>query len=134
MTSNNLAKSAKNFELLGSKITIEFLYDNLRPVAKRSIVRNVSISIIHTLYGVNVSRVCRSIDYHRNSYYGVKKKIEDKLMQPESKVIDNLIRSYDLTSRLTEISCNSDQSSILQTFKQILEILKIDSDIRSQIL
>lgn len=134
MDNNYIKESVKNFELLGAEMTVEFLYDNLRPVAKRSIVRNLIVAIISDIYDTSVVRICDAINYHRNSYYGVKGKIEDKISKSESEIASNIIKTYHLREELVSPVCAADPRTIMTAATEILERLKIDEEVKAQIL
>ena len=134
MNSNYIKESAKNFELLGAEMTVEFLYDNLRPVAKRSIVRNLIVAIISDIYDTSVVRICDAINFHRNSYYGVRGKIEEKTQKSEIEIASNIIRTYDLRENLVSHVCAADPKTIMTAATEILERLKIEEDVKAQIL
>ena len=128
-----VAKSAKNFEMLGTDLTIDFLYDNLRPVAKRSIIRNVVVAILADIYELSVSRVCTALKYHRNSYYGVRNQFEKKLGRPESNVTERVIKTYDLRDQMKTIVNPIDPVTIVEASEELLDLLKIDSVVRAQL-
>lgn len=133
MNETYIAKSAKNFEMLGSDLTIEFLYDNLRPVAKRSIVRNVVVAILVDIYDLSVSRVCTALQYHRNSYYGVRNQFEKKLGKPESNATERVIRTYDLREKMKTSVNPIDPVTIVAASEELLDLLGIDLVVRAQL-
>lgn len=133
MKDNYSIESAKNFEMLGAEITLDFLFDNLRPVAKRSIVRNLVVTAINEIYGTSVVRICDAIGYHRNSYYGVRMKLENRLNQTESEVTRKIISSYSLQDKMQTPVCAADPDSIYSAVKEMLDHLNIDAEIKAQI-
>ena len=128
-----VAKSAKNFEMLGTDLTIDFLYDNLRPVAKRSIVRNVAVAILVDIYDLSVSRVCTALQYHRNSYYGVRNQFEKKLGRPESHITERVIKTYNLRDQMKTVVNPIDPVTIVEASEELLDLLEIDAIVRAQL-
>lgn len=128
-----VAKSAKNFEMLGTDLTIDFLYDNLRPVAKRSIVRNVAVAILVDIYDLSVSRVCTALQYHRNSYYGVRNQFEKKLGRPEANITERVIKTYNLRDQMKTIVNPIDPVTIVEASEELLDLLEIDAIVRAQL-
>lgn len=134
MIENYSEKSLKNLELLGSDLTMDFIFDNTGSVARKSIVRNLSITILNEIYGVKAIRACSALNYHRNSYYGVKKKIKEKLNRDEVDIARNIIKSYHLRERMDSIVCQIDPSTIIDAIEELLDLLEIDEKTKLQVL
>ena len=105
----------------------------MKPVTKKSIVKNVIIATLSKLYDLNIVRVCSALRYHRHVYYDVKRKFVIKLDRSEESVADALIKTYKLDERMTASVVQIDPATIVAAEEELFDLLGIDADVRDQI-
>ena len=84
----------QNFKMHSSKMTADFFVTNMRPVAVRTSLRYLTLLVMKRIFSLSISSVTNRLRLQRNSYYGIKDAVSQRIRLSEEEIIEALENEY----------------------------------------
>ena len=84
----------QNFKMHSSKMTADFFVTNMRPVAVRTSLRYLTLLVMKKIFSLSISSVTDKLRLQRNSYYGIRDAVSQRIRLSEEEIIEALENEY----------------------------------------
>ena len=92
----------QNFKIHSSKMTADFFVTNMRPVAVRTSLRYLTLLVMKKIFSLSISSVTSKLKLQRNSYYGIKDAVSQRIRLSEEEIIESLENEYHFSDLIDE--------------------------------
>lgn len=92
----------QNFKMHSSKMTADFFVTNMRPVAVRTSLRYLTLLVMKKIFSLSISSVTSKLKLQRNSYYGIKDAVSQRIRLSEEEIIESLENEYHFSDLIDE--------------------------------
>ena len=92
----------QNFKMHSSKMTADFFVTNMRAIAVRTSLRYLTLLVMKRIFLLSISSVTSKLRLQRNSYYGVKDAVNQRIRLSEKEIIEALENEYHFSDLIDE--------------------------------